>query len=169
MLPHARYLGCRPQAQRPRSAVFGSDLRDIAAWKAQGNWLNWSIGFIYSLRAWLASLGHFTPLIHKLIHWSMLILMPSFSHRTQQTQRLTHCCHCVGKSESLHKTYPQSPPRHIRTNMTWPSQFPEIALRSESFYEADDANPDNPQVVSTRLAGLKCRLFDTRTPNDVIQ
>ncbi|CAL1154008.1 unnamed protein product [Cladocopium goreaui] len=40
---------------------------------------------------------------------------------------------------------------------------------SESFYEADYANPDNPQVVSTRLAGLKCRLFDTRTPNDVIQ
>ena len=40
--------------------------------------------------------------------------------------------------------------------------------RSEAFYDCDEEYGEHPQVKTTRENGLRARVFDARTPPDVI-
>ena len=85
----------------------------------------------------------------------ILCLHASFAHALQEASQVPKV-YCV---ELLCQV----------TGSPYTTDISNLSLtRSESFYEADTEHPENEQVRSTRLAGLKCRLFDHRTPTDVI-
>ena len=46
--------------------------------------------------------------------------------------------------------------------------FVSSFLRSEAFYEADQKHSDNAQVIATRNSGIRARIFDNRTPQDIL-